>query len=223
MLFLVTALLVLGTNDPLARQQDADGAGGDESPSADRVLQRLEERYSGKSFSVDFRQESTLEAMDITDEAFGRAWFKHPGKMRWEYLEPESHVIVSDGENLWIYRPEDRQVVVGNAADYFGDGKGASFLAEVELLKEIFEVSLDDCTGKRCRLELVPLEKQEELAAVYLEINRDTMDIKQVESENIYGDVTRIFFENQEFEPETEDGFFKFSIPSGADVLKMGE
>lgn len=220
---LVAALLVFGTNASLARQHNTAASAGDKTPSADRLLERLEQRYEDKSFIVDFRQESTLEAMDIKDEAFGRAWFKHPGKMRWEYLEPENHVIISDGETLWIYRPEDRQVVVGNAADYFGEGKGASFLAEVELLKEIFEVSLQNCGSERCRLKLVPVEEQQELAAVYIEINRDTMDIKQVESKNVYGDVTRIFFKNQEFDTEMEDSMFEFSIPAGADILRMEE
>ncbi|MCF8110474.1 MAG: outer membrane lipoprotein carrier protein LolA [Desulfobacteraceae bacterium] len=220
---LFAALLIFCPGTPMARQQEAAGSGMDNSPSADRLLKRLEERYSGRNFSVDFRQESTLEAMDIKDEALGKAWFKHPGKMRWEYREPEKHVIVTDGETLWIYRPEDRQVVVGDAANYFGNGKGASFLAEFELLKEIFEVSLENCGSERCRMKLVPREKQQELAAVYIEINRDTMDIKQVDSENIYGDITRIFFKNQEFDPDMKNGLFEFSIPSGSDVLRMEE
>ncbi len=67
----------------------------------------------------------------------------------------------------------------------------------------------------------MPREKQQDLAAVFLEISRETLDIKQVESENLYGDITRIFFENQKFEPDMKDDRFEFLIPSDADVLRM--
>ncbi|MFO7931453.1 MAG: outer membrane lipoprotein carrier protein LolA [Desulfosalsimonas sp.] len=218
---LIAAAVCAGPSQ--ARQQDEADSDNKKSPSSEQILKQLEDRYTGRNFSVDFRQESTLEAMDITDEASGHAWFKHPGKMRWEYLEPERQVIVSDGDRLWIHRPEDRQVMVGDAADQFANGKGASFLADFKLLEEVFEVSLEDCGENICRLKLVPREKKRDLAVVYLEVDRNTMDIKQVESENIYGDVTRIYLENLEFAPDMKNRLFEFMIPSGADVIRMEE
>lgn len=220
-LFCLITVFVFSTVSVTAQQQESANSETQRAPSADMLLKRLEDKYSGRNFSVDFRQESTLEAMDIKDEAFGRAWFKHPGKMRWEYLEPENHVIVSNGETLWIYRPEDRQVVVGDAAAYFGNGKGASFLADFGVLKDLFKVSLDERGQNRLRLKLIPREKQQDLSELFLEIDGETMDIKHVKSVNIYGDITSIFFKNQEFDPDMEESRFEFRIPSGADVLKM--
>ncbi|MFP4572962.1 MAG: LolA family protein [Desulfobacterales bacterium] len=220
-LFCLIVVSVFSTGPVMAQQPESNGSRQQETLSAEQLLERLEKRYSGRSFTADFRQESTLEAMDIKDEAFGKTWFKHPGKMRWEYLEPENHVIVSDGETLWIYRPEDRQVLTGDAVAYFGNGKGASFLADFGVLKDLFEVSIDERGQNSVRLKLKPRQTQQELSEVYLEINKQSMDIKQVESVNIYGDVTSIFFENQEFDPDMEDSRFEFRIPSGADVLKM--
>ncbi|MFW6080708.1 MAG: LolA family protein [Desulfosalsimonas sp.] len=222
LLFCLIAVAVCSGSSQ-ARQNDETGSNTEKSPSSEQILQQLEDKYTGRNFSVDFRQESTLEAMDITDEASGHAWFKHPGKMRWEYLEPERQIIVSDGDRLWIHRPEDRQVMVGDAADQFANGKGASFLADFKLLKEVFEVSLEECGGDLCRLKLVPREKNRDLAAVYLEVETKSMDIRQVESENTYGDVTRIFLENLEFDPDMEKSLFEFMIPSGADVIRMEE
>ncbi|MFP4159079.1 MAG: LolA family protein [Desulfobacterales bacterium] len=218
---LIAAAVCAGPSQ--ARQNDETDGNTEKPASSEQILKQLEDKYTGRNFSVNFRQESTLQAMDITDEASGHAWFKHPGKMRWEYLEPERQVIVSDGDRLWIHRPEDRQVMVGDAADQFANGKGASFLADFKLLKEVFEVSLEECGEDLCRLKLVPREKKRDLAAVYLEVERKTMDIKQIESENTYGDVTRIFLENLEFEPEMENRLFEFMIPSGADVIRMEE
>ena len=190
---------------------------------AEDILERLEDRYAGRNFSADFRQESTLKAMDITDTASGQAWFKHPGKMRWEYQEPEQHVIITDGETLWVHRPADNQVIIGDAAKYFGTGKGASFLADFTLIREAFDVSVEKAAENHWRLKLVPEEKRIDLSAIYLEVNRQTMDIAAVITENAYGDITRIYLDNPEFHPDMKDQHFDFRIPQGADVIEMDE
>ena len=74
------------------------------------VLSAIEKKYAGKSFEASFYQISKLEALDITEKASGKASFSHPGKMKWEYLEPEQHEIITNGKSLWIYRPEENQV-----------------------------------------------------------------------------------------------------------------
>lgn len=195
----------------------------EQAARAQDILEDLEDRYAGRNFSADFRQESTLKAMDITDSASGQAWFKHPGKMRWEYQAPEQHVIISDGETLWIHRPADNQVITGDAAKYFGTGKGASFLADFMLIREAFDVSVAQTEEKHWRLKLVPGNKQIDVDTVYLEINRQTLDIEEVITENAYGDTTRIYLENLEFHPDMKDKLFDFQIPQGADVIEMDD
>ncbi len=189
--------------------------------AAQNILRQLEARYGGKNFTADFLQESTLTAMDITDTATGKAWFKHPGKMRWEYITPEKHAIITDGSNLWIYRPADNQVIKGDAVNYFGNGKGASFLSNFSLVQESFDVSLDQQTDSDYRLKLIPREKQYELSAIYLVVDKESLDIEQVISENVYGDITRITFDNLTFSTEIDDARFHFDIPPGADVVEM--
>lgn len=222
-IYLILSILAFSLLSPAG-----DGAGGGTGtakgpePSAGDILARLAQRYEGRNFTAEFRQQSTLKAMDITDTATGRAWFKHPGMMRWEYETPRRHVILTDGNTLWIYRPADNQVVIGDAGQYFGTGKGASFLADFGLLQEAFEVSAGGGTdADRYRLKLTPREKELDLAVVYLEVNKETLDIEQVTTENVYGDVTRIFFENLEFRPEMKNRLFRFQTPEGADVIQM--
>ena len=70
--------------------------------SLEEILAKLETRYNAADFTASFSQESTLKALDITDTAAGKVWFKHPGMMRWEYEHPEKYAIISDGKNLWI-------------------------------------------------------------------------------------------------------------------------
>ena len=78
--------------------------------TVDEILTKVEKRYKGPGFSATFDQASTLKAIGITDYANGRAWFKHPAKMRWEYQAPERQEIITDGLTLWIHRPDENQV-----------------------------------------------------------------------------------------------------------------
>ncbi len=38
----------------------------------------------------------------------GRAYFRKPGKMRWEYEKPEKNLFLVDGKYAWFYTPVDR-------------------------------------------------------------------------------------------------------------------
>ena len=85
------------------------------------LLGNIEKKYGRRAFSVDFDQESTLKAMQITDTAKGKAFFQHPDKMRWEYETPDPQIIISNGEELYIYKPDENQVMTGKSPDVFRD------------------------------------------------------------------------------------------------------
>lgn len=202
----------------------ADSQSQRPSLSAEQIINRLEKRYTVADFSATFFQESTLKVMDITDTATGKVWFKRPGMMRWEYETPEKYAIISDGTTLWIFRPEDNQVVVGDAMAYFGNGKGASFLSNFKLVKDVYTLSLaDPLNDNQYRLKLVPLQKQLDLSAIFLNIDKKTFNIKSVQTLNAYNDETRIEFSDLIFDPEMNATLFNFQIPDGADIVKLDE
>lgn len=194
-----------------------------ESPlSIDEIVQRVEKRYAGSGFSARFVQESVLKAMDITDKASGKIYIKRPGMMRWEYEKPDRQIIITDGSKLWIYRPEDNQVMVGKAPSFFGEGKGANFLSDIKLLKKNFFI----LPGKKGRndhynLKLLPRKKTLDLTGIDLSISSKTFDIVQVITTNVYGDETRITLRNFQFKQDLEDSLFSFKIPPGVDLMQL--
>ena len=44
----------------------------------------------------------------------GTVAFKKPGKMSWEYKTPEAQSFVTDGDTLWFYQPDLKQVTLGD-------------------------------------------------------------------------------------------------------------
>jgi outer membrane lipoprotein carrier protein len=202
----------------------AETADATDQLAVEEIMDRLVQRFGAADFSADFSQESTLAALDIRDTATGRVWIKHPGRMRWEYATPEIHAIITDGKTLWIYRPEDRQVIIGDALAYFGDGKGASFLSNIRLIPEAFTVSVAPPAGEGLHtLRLIPHRKQLDLNEIYLNIDKATFDIVGVLTINAYDDQTRLDFKNINFSNDIDENLFHFQAPAGTDVLKLEE
>lgn len=195
-----------------------------EQLSLEQILNGMEGRYANSAFSAKFLQESTIKAMEITDFASGKVYVRHPGMMRWEYEEPDKQIIITDGFKLWIYRPDDNQVMTGAAPVFFRDGKGASFLSDIKLIRHKFKISLFSSEGDLFyELKLVPVEKTMDVADIRLSVSKITFTIIRVITQNLYGDETRIEFMNSEFNLNLDDALFSFKIPDGVDVLKLDE
>ena len=194
------------------------------SMTVEEILERVEKIYTASSFSAAFIQASTIKAMEITDSASGKLSVQYPGKMRWEYLEPEPQTIVTDGVQLWMYRPADNQVMLGQASTFFSEGKGAGFLSDIHLLRKDFDITLEDIRfGDYYNLKLVPLEKSWDIAFVHLLVSKTTFRIAQVFTHNAYDDVTRIELVDPQFHEPFDDAFFTFEIPRGVDVLRLDD
>jgi outer membrane lipoprotein carrier protein len=196
--------------------------GTDIDPLVDQVLSGVEARYASSAFSARFDIESTLKAMQVTDTAAGRLMVKYPGKMRWEYEQPDPMLFVTDGVTLWMYQPQERQVTVGKADEVLGGSQGASFLSDVRLLRQEFQIDLDpNGSDTLARLKLTPREGAFDIASIIMTIDRATSDVVEVLTTNQYDDTTRIVFHDIAFQQTFPDSLFHFDIPEGTDVLEF--
>jgi outer membrane lipoprotein carrier protein len=107
------------------------------------VVRKLQARYDAtKDFTADFTQ--TVEAATLGKplQSAGQVFFKRPGRMRWEFLEPEKQTIIADGKLLWVYQPEHHQVLKPPFRAAFQSATPISFLLGVGQLKIDFDATL---------------------------------------------------------------------------------
>lgn len=220
---LIGALMLVFLGGPL----DLSAATESTNLAIDHILDRVENKYANSKFSANFIQKSTIKAMDITDLASGKVYIKYPGMMRWEYEKPEQQIIITDAEKLWIYRPEDNQVMAGKAPTFFRDGKGASFLSDIRLIRQKFDISLEPGPPEESdlfhHLVLKPREKTLDISEIRLMVSKQTFNVLQIITLNFYGDETRIDLVNFVFGGDLDDSLFSFEIPQGVDVLQLNE
>ena len=192
--------------------------------SPDDIIKKVKTRYAVSGFSANFFQVSTIKAMKITDTAYGRAFFRRPDKMRWEYEKPARQTIITDGNILWVYRPDDNQVMVGKAPSFFGDGKGFSFLSDIKLIQNKFSIMLEKKAESDYHvLKLLPREKIFDVSVIYLSVSKKTFDVVKIVTYNSYGDETQIELSDIQFKQKLDDSLFNFKIPQGVEVLHLDE
>lgn len=209
---------------PLALYGAAGTTGSAKSLPLQDILNRVINRYNGPGFSVRFAQTSALKAMNISDSAAGRILVMRPGLMRWEYETPNVQLIIATPKDIWIYHPDDNQVLHGDAPDFFKGGNGAGFLSNMSLLKKDFNASLESGgPGTDYHIKLIPKKKTYNVSAIHLVVSAKTFEITSLSTLNPYGDDTRFDLTHYKFNRKFSPGLFRFTVPKGAEVLGLDQ
>ena len=196
---------------------------GASTPSAEAVARALQAKYDRvRDFSADFIHKYQGGVLRQTAVESGRLLVKKPGKMRWEYREPERKLFVSDGHKLYSYIPQDKQVMVGDVPDEDHATTPALFLAGKGNLQRDFTVSyakLDDVPAGTTVLKLSPRRSEPEYDWLVLAVDPKTLDIRALVTVDSQGGRSTFTFTNLKENLRIADKEFTFSIPRGVDVI----
>jgi outer membrane lipoprotein carrier protein len=145
--------------------------------------------------------------------------------MKWEYEKPEKQSIITDGNRLWIYRPLDNQVAVGQFPSLFGGGRGAGFLSDISILRKNFTISEEQGTKDSYILKLIPGRENRELSKalskVILHVSKKDYTVIKIVTYNMYGDETKIELHNIDFTINPDKSVFAFPIPENTDIIQL--
>ncbi len=225
---IILSLLLAGRVGPVAADTappEVAGASCEEAHVLE-VAQRIQTRYDAiRDLAADFEQTSRsalLAGAALADETptRGQVIFAKPGRMKWSYVEPEPSLVVSDGVTLWIYDvaakqasrlPVERGYLAGAALQFLlGDGK----------LVESFEISAEHCGEDVLELELLPRQPAS-YERLGLTADVATGEISQTAIVDIFGNYTRIRFENLRVDLAPSADVFRFEAPPGVDVIDL--
>jgi outer membrane lipoprotein carrier protein len=159
------------------------------------------------------RYRSGLIGQEIVER--GTLSLKQPGRMLWEYRDPERKTFVSDGSTCWFYVPADRQVVVRQP----GGDKGVALellSGRLDLLAQ-FEPGLETSAGKE-RLRLIPRKADPDISAIYLDVEPDGR-IRGIEILDTQENRSQFRFENVRENVGLPDSLFHFETPPGVEVV----
>lgn len=186
-------------------------------------LQRaLQERYElVLDFSADFTHTYEGGVLRTRLVERGTMLVKRPGRMRWDYREPERKLFVSDGERLYSYLPEDQQVIIGRLPDGAATTP-ALFLAGTGNFVDDFTAAFDtvqDPPPDSYVLRLTPTRTEREFEYLTLVLDARSLAIVRLIAHDLQGGVSTFVFSNLRENQGLSDTPFTFEIPSGTDVI----
>ncbi len=190
-----------------------------DDPAARALLRRLEERRARTTdlvarFSQSYR--SGMLGRQVTES--GIVSIKRPGRMRWEYKEPEPKLFVSDGRTFYFYVPAEKQVIVSEQDEQ--RSLAARLLSGRGGLADEFTVSLDSPQQEGVlRLKLVPRQEQPDLQRAWIEMEPSGR-IRSIQLDDVQGNRTSFHFEGIRENTGLKDDLFRFEVPKGVEVIR---
>ena len=140
--------------------------------------------------TADFFQRSTIAGKDREMRADGQVYLKtatsrEPLMFRFDYFRPLKQEIVSDGRTLWMYLPENRQVIVSDVTPVFNPytfdpdrDRASNFLQGLPRISKDFQITFSpqgqDLAGNYV-LELTPRRATATIAKLFIVVPREAV------------------------------------------------
>jgi outer membrane lipoprotein carrier protein len=192
-------------------------------PDVHAVARAVDDRYNHmQTLEADFTE--IYQGAGIERSESGTVWLKKPGKMRWTYRSPVEKLFVSDGKSTWLYLPAEKQVRRSSLKSLEDLRSPLAFLlGKSKLEKELHDLSFapDIQAWQRgdSMLSGVPRGMEDRVRQVLIEVTPEHR-IARLVVEGIDDSVTEYRFSNQKEDVALQDASFRFTPPSGAEIVE---
>ena|SRR5467141_466622 len=207
---------------------------------AQNIAARMEARYrSARTLQAAFLECYTENGRVVRTEA-GMAYFRRPGKMRWEYQSPEKNLFLVDGKSAWFYVPADHTVTrvpAKQSTDWrtplallAGEMKVSRVCSRIEPAIDEKPESSDHVVlfckvrgaGSEARKQgsrQPSLQSGDAGEAVFFEIVEDSGELVRVLVRQPGGVSVEFHFTDWQVDPPVDESLFHFRVPSGVAIV----
>lgn len=216
----VSAAPVLGADGPIDPQALEE---------VREVVKQIQARYEKtKDLQADFIQKTRIEGFERPVTSSGRVYIKKPGRLRWDYLDPATEEIYVNQEDVKVYVPEHKQVLVGKLTNMAASKAPLELLQGASRLEESFEIAptagKERGVGGIRRVTLVPKEKEQDttrnLQRIVVEVFPKTYFIRTIALHEISGNVATFEFSSLRTNLGLGRELFEFKAPPGVEIVK---
>lgn len=168
------------------------------------------------NFEAHFTQLQKDEHGQTMSQSFGLFQLSRPGKFRWKYERPYEQLIVCDGERIWTYEPDLRQVTVRPSADALS-GTPAALLSSHTALQDEFHIEDRGVAQGLQALRLTP-KADADFSSIDL-WTRDGVPVRMVFVDTLGGS-TEVRFDDIRINGKLDAAAFSFKPPKGVEVVE---
>jgi len=193
------------------------------------VVKQLQARYEKtKDLQADFTQKTTIEGFERPITSSGKVSIKKPGRLRWNYLDPSVEDIYVNRDDVKVYVPEHKQVLVGKLTQMAASRAPLELLLGAAKLEESYDIEPTPGKGRGVGgirlLTLLPKSREGEagrsLQRIVLEVFPKTYFIRTVTLYEMSGNVASFEFSSLQSNLGLADSFFDLKLPADVEVVK---
>ena len=150
-------------------------------------------------------------------EVSGQFFFKKPNLFKWDYLEPSKSQLISDGELLYLYDPDLKQVVISQLKKF--GGLSPAMLLVTSDIESLFEITIVQDEKGTDWFRALPLEPEKaNFKEVF--INFSQKKLKSMRIIDGFDNTTEIEFSKVSRNKEINEAIFLFNTPEDIDVIR---
>ena len=187
------------------------------------LLKTIEAHYTqAKTLSADFKQVTHSLALNQDKISTGKLFLKRPSLIRWETLQPDPQLLVSNGKQFWFYTPpfdatEPGQVIQRKSSEAQSKLAQALLSGSFSLteLKNIEEINPNTFTIFPKPGSAGTVEK------ATLTINLKTNQIETVQLTHSQGNHSSISLSQIELGKNLQNSLFEFTPPPHTELLQQ--
>lgn len=210
----------------LAAEEQPDGKARKE---VREVVKKIQSRYEQtKDLQAEFRQVTKIEGFATPLTSSGNLFIKKPGRLRWDYREPDVQEIYVNGNELMMYVPQHKQVLVGKLTQMAASQAPLQLLQGAARLDQHFDAQATP-GGERGEggiplVTLIPKDAGPEsvrtVTRIVVEAQPKTYFIKTVSIHEVSGNIATFEFVNLQPNTGLKGVQFDFAVPAGVEVVK---
>ena len=197
-----------------------------ETKEIQSVIKKLQARYEQtRDLEAEFAQSTRVEGFAKPLTSSGRVYIKKPGLLRWDYLDPNVEEIYVQEDNVMMYVPEHKQVLVGKLSQLAASQAPLQLLQGAARLEEEFHVQPADHQRGEGGLPLMALTPKAVPSPdhpplrIVVQVHPKTYFIKSVTIQEPSGNLSTFEFTNLKANTGLKKSLFEFQVPPGVEVV----
>jgi len=186
-----------------------------------QVLDRVQHFYESiLSLKASFIQKVNFPE-GKTEISYGKVWIKKPCKMKWIYQGPEKFFIISDGRKIYIYYPEEKEVLVFPYQKSISSKLALEFInGKAKIEKDLKLESFKVLNENYWKLNFLPLKKDSLVEKISLLVNLKTGEVREISLVQSTGEKIVLLFKKVYYNIKIPQNFFNFNPPKGVEVIE---
>ncbi len=154
------------------------------------------------------------------DTREGKVYMAKPNKLRWETEGKGARLVVSDGEVLWNFDADLKQVV-RQKLNNTPEATPSSIFSGAGKLDEQFELENESRADGLPGVKLTPKEENSPFFEIHLGLEKGAP--KALEFSDQYGFESRITFYKSKLNRKLDEKLFRYTPPKNVEVVNLDE